>query len=102
MKDCARLSRLARGRTTTKLRPTLGGKQSADKSSGTPLVLLGIVLEIASLPQLFVDYLKLNVPHIMLPPALEEISNYRAHYYNNISVPVTQFQGDEELIHVVR
>ena len=65
-------------------------------------MLLAVVLEIASLPQLFVDYLKLNVPHTMLPPALEEISNNRAHYYNNLSVPLTQFQGDEELIHVVR
>ena len=84
VKDCARRSRLARGRTTTKRRPTLGGKQSADNSSGSPLVLLAVVLELASLPQLFVDYLKLNVPHIMLPPALKEISNYRAHYYNNL------------------
>ena len=65
-------------------------------------MLLAVVLEIASLPQLFVDYLKLNVPNTMLPPALEEISNYRAHYYNDLSVPVTQFQSDEELIHVVR
>ena len=102
MKDCARPSRLARGSTTTKRRLTLGGKQSADNSSGTPLLLLAVVLEIASLPQLFVDYLKINVPYTMLPPALEEISNYRAHYYNNLSVPVTQFQGDEELIHVIR
>ena len=102
MKDCARPSRLAQGRTTIKQRPTLGGKQSADNSSGTALVLLAVVLELASLPQLFVDYLKLNVTHTMLPQALEEISNYRAHYYNNLSVPVTQFLGDEELIHVVR
>ena len=80
VQDCARPSRLTRGRTTTKRRPTLGGKQSADNSGGTPLVLLAVVLEIASLPQRFVDYLKLNVPHTMLPPALEEISNYRAHY----------------------
>ena len=102
MKDCARPSRLARGRTTTKRRPALGGKQSPDNSSGTPLVLLAVVLEIAPLSQLVVDYLKLNVPHTMLPPALEEISSYRAQYYNHLSVPVTQFQGDEELIHVVR
>ena len=100
VKDCARPSRLARRRTTTKQRPTLGGKQSADNSSGTPLVLLAVVLEIASLPQLFMNYRNLNVPHTMLPPALEEISNHRAHYYNNLSVTITQFQGDEELIHV--
>ena len=65
-------------------------------------MLLAIVLEIASLTQLFVDYLKLNVPHTMLPPALEEIFNYRTHYYNNLTVPVTLFQGDKELIHVIR
>ena len=65
-------------------------------------MLLAVVLEIASVPPLFVDYLRINVPPTMLPLALEEISNSRAHYYNNPSVPVTQFQGDEELIYVVR
>ena len=65
-------------------------------------MLLAVVLEIASLPKLFVDYLNLNLSHTMLLPALEEISNYRAHFYNNLWVPVTQVQGDEELIHVVR
>ena len=65
-------------------------------------MLLAVVLEIVSLPPLFVDYLKINVPHSMLPLGLEEISNSRTHYYNISSVPVTQFQGDEELIYVVR
>ena len=44
----------------------------------------------------------LNSSHTESPPTLEKVAQYRAHYYNTLSVPVMQFQGDGEVIHQVR
>lgn len=83
-------------------RPTLGGIQDADSPSGTPLSKIASILELPSLTDRFLDYLKLNTPDNRPVPDAERVSNYRTHYYNTLSVPVPQFQGDGELIHKIR
>ena len=91
-----------RQRATIIRRPTLGDKQSTDNPSGDCLLSLAVTLGIPSLRERFLNYLKLNAPRVEPPLALSEISQYRAHHYASLSVPVIQFQGDEKLNHRVR
>ena len=85
-----------------KVRQRLGGKQSADILGGTPLSSLATELGIPSLVERFRKYLMLNSSYTKSPPSSEEVSCYRAHYYNTLSVPVMQFQEDGEVIHHLR
>ena len=82
--------------------PNLGEKQSTDNPSSDCLLSLAVTLGIPSLPERFLNYLKLHAPCVEPPLALLEISQYRAHPYANLCVPVIQFQGDEKLNHQVR
>ena len=91
-----------RRRATIICRPTLGDKQSTDNPNGDCLLSLSVTLGIPSLPERFLNYLKLNAPRVEPPLALSEISQYRAHHYASLSVPIIQFQGHQKLNHQVR
>ena len=83
-------------------RPTLRGKQSVENPGGTPLSSLATLLGIPSLVEHFCNYLRLNSAHRKPPPTFDEILHYRAHYYNTLSVCVTQFQGSGKLVQHIR
>ena len=82
-------------------RPVLRGRQAADSPPWASFASLASTLEIPSLAKKLGNYLRLNHPDLNLPPASEQVSRYRAHYYSTLSVPGMQFQGDGELIHQV-
>ena len=58
-------------------------------------------LDILLLLQRFSAYLALNVADVRAAPDLESISRYRAYYYNTLSVPVKEFQGDGDVMYKV-
>ena len=60
--------------------PTLGDKQSTDNPGGDCLLSLAVTIGIPSLPEQYLNYLKLNAPRVEPPLALSEISQYRAHH----------------------
>ena len=100
--DCQNTPKPRRGQSPAFGRPTLGGKQGSNDPTGTALSSLAVLLEKPCLVERFLDYLKLTKLHSDPDPDPEKVSCYRAHYYNTLSVPVVQFQGDEEMIHRVR
>ena len=67
-----------RRRPTTIRRPTLRDELSTHNPIGHCLLSLAVTLGILSLSERFLNYLKLNAPHINPPLALSEISEYRA------------------------
>ena len=88
-----------RRRATIIRRPTLGDKKSTDNPSSNCLLSLAVALGIPSLPERFLNYLKLNAPRVEPPLTLSKISQYRAHHYVRLTIPVIQFQGDEKHNH---
>jgi len=83
-------------------RPTLVGQQREDRAAGTDLSILAAELDIPVLLQRFCAYLSLNVVDVRAAPNLESILRYIAHYYNTLSVPIEEFQGDGDVIHKLR
>jgi len=83
-------------------RPTLVGRQREDRPAGTDLSILAAELDIPVLLQRFSAYLTLNVADVRAAPDLESISWHMGHYYNILSVPVTQFQEDDDIMHKVQ
>ena len=83
-------------------RPRLVGQQSGGIPGGIPLLKLETELGIPGLVERFRDYVKLNGANRGPVPDVEKISTYMAHYYNTVAVPVTQFQGDSEIVHKIR
>jgi len=63
---------------------------------------LAAELDIPLLLQRFSAYLTLNVADVRAVPDLESISRYMVHYYNTLSVPVEEFQGDGDVMHKIR
>jgi len=81
--------------------PSLGGRQAAGNLNGKPLASPVEELRLPCLTERFAILMKLNMPGGRPLPNMEKIYNYRTYYYSTICVPVSQFQGEAEVIHSV-